>query len=71
MHGPLVGVDPAHALRLQRPLKQRVHWTERVGQLGLVVIALLLGGAMVAPLLSILAKALESPTGSGLGAFAA
>lgn len=71
MHGPLVGVDPAHALRLPRALKQRVHWTERVGQLGLVAIALLLGGAMVAPLFSILAKALESPTGSGLGAFAA
>ncbi|MBS0454952.1 MAG: putative 2-aminoethylphosphonate ABC transporter permease subunit [Proteobacteria bacterium] len=69
MHGPLVGVDPAHALRGARPLKQRVHWTERLGQLCLVLIALLLGGALVAPLFSILAKAVESPAGSGLGAF--
>lgn len=71
MHGPLVGVDPAQAVRLPRPVRLRIHWTERVAQLGLVAIALLLGVAMLAPLFSILAKAVESPTGSGLGAFAA
>jgi iron(III) transport system permease protein len=72
MHGPLVGVDPVQALRFPRPVKQRVHWTERLGQLGLVAIAVLLGVAMVAPLLSILGKALESSTGErDLGAFAA
>ena len=71
MHGPLVGVDPAQAVRLPRPVRLRIHWTERVAQLGLMAIALLLGVAMLAPLFSILAKAVESPTGSGLGAFAA
>ncbi|SFM66896.1 iron(III) transport system permease protein [Variovorax sp. OV329] len=71
MHGPLVGVDPAQALRMTRQVKLRIHWTERVAQLGLVAIALLLGLAMVAPLFTILAKAVESPDGSGLGAFAA
>lgn len=68
MHGPLVGVDPA--MRVVRQVKLRVHWTERVGQLGLVAIALLLAVAMVAPLFSILSKAVESPTGAGLSAFA-
>jgi len=71
MHGPLVGVDPAHALGMPRPMKQRVHWTERLGQAGLVLVALLLGVAMIAPLFSILVKAVQSPSGSGLGAFAA
>ncbi|HEY1226355.1 MAG TPA: putative 2-aminoethylphosphonate ABC transporter permease subunit, partial [Ramlibacter sp.] len=71
MHGPLVGVDPAQVLRMSRPVKLRIHWTERLAQLGLVAIALLLGVAMVAPLFAILAKAVESPEGSGLGAFAA
>ncbi|WP_093380746.1 putative 2-aminoethylphosphonate ABC transporter permease subunit [Variovorax sp. OV329] len=56
---------------MTRQVKLRIHWTERVAQLGLVAIALLLGLAMVAPLFTILAKAVESPDGSGLGAFAA
>ena len=69
--GPLVGVDPAEAMRMARPVRLRIHWTERLAQLGLVAIALLLGVAMVSPLFAILAKAVESPTGTGLGNFAA
>ena len=61
----------------QRPfvptsVKQRLHWSERVAQLGLVGIALLLGLGLVAPLFRILVQALEGPGGGiGLGAFGA
>ncbi len=56
------------------PLRQRVHWNERVGHLGLWAVVLLLGIGLVAPLLLILSKALEvqdGGTSSGWGAFAA
>jgi iron(III) transport system permease protein len=59
---------------LAAPLKQKVHWTDRLANLGLLVVLALLGIGLVAPLLLILSKALDSPEGaaaSGLGAFAA
>jgi len=53
-------------------VKQRLHWSERLAQLGLVGIALLLGVGLVAPLFRILMQALEGPGGGlGLGAFGA
>lgn len=61
----------AAAVRIA-PLRQRVHWNDRVGHLGLWAVVLLLGIGLVAPLLLILSKALEAPQGgatSGFGAF--
>jgi iron(III) transport system permease protein len=53
-------------------VKQRLHWSERLAQLGLVGIALLLGVGLVAPLFRILMQALEGTGGGlGLGAFGA
>ncbi|QEI06367.1 putative 2-aminoethylphosphonate ABC transporter permease subunit [Pigmentiphaga aceris] len=55
------------------PLRQRVHWTDRLGNLGLLGMLLLLGIGLVAPLIMILSKALDAPEGSatsGLTAFA-
>jgi len=56
------------------PVRQRVPRSERVAQLGLLGVVLLLGVGLVAPLLLILSKALDAPegaAGSGLGAFGA
>lgn len=56
------------------PVRQRVHWRDRVANLGLLGVVLLLGVGLVAPLLLILSKALDAPEGSavsGLGAFTA
>ncbi|MDM0013352.1 putative 2-aminoethylphosphonate ABC transporter permease subunit [Variovorax sp. J22P168] len=52
-------------------LRQRVPSSDRLGQIALVGTALLLLVGLVAPLLLILSKALESPEGGGAGAFAA
>ena len=56
------------------PLKQQIHWTDRLAHLALLgVVALLLTG-LVAPLLLILSHAIDAPEGaesSGLGAFGA
>jgi iron(III) transport system permease protein len=57
-----------------RPLKMRVHWSDRLASLGLLGIVLLLGLGLVAPLGLILSKALDAPdaaAASGLAAFAA
>jgi iron(III) transport system permease protein len=67
-------MSPMVAAVRAAPLKQRVHWTDRLGNLGLVGILLLLGVGLVAPLVLILSKALDTPEGStasGFGAFAA
>jgi len=67
-------MSPMAAAVRAAPLKQRVHWTDRLGNLGLLGILLLLGVGLVAPLVLILSKALDAPGGSatsGLGAFAA
>ncbi|GKT02318.1 putative 2-aminoethylphosphonate ABC transporter permease subunit [Acidovorax sp. SUPP3434] len=56
------------------PLRQRVHWSDRLAHLGLLGVVALLGVGLVAPLLLILSKALDAPQGgavSGLGAFTA
>jgi iron(III) transport system permease protein len=53
------------------PLRQRVHWTERVTNLGLLAIVALLVVGLVAPLVLILSKAMDAHEGrSGLAAFA-
>jgi len=67
-------MSPMAAAVRAAPLKQRVHWTDQLGNLGLLGILLLLGVGLVAPLVLILSKALDAPEGSatsGLGAFAA
>ena len=67
-------MSPTVAAVRAAPLKQRVHWTDRLGNLGLLGILLLLGIGLVAPLVLILSKALDAPEGStasGFGAFAA
>ncbi|CAN5458244.1 N/A [soil metagenome] len=56
------------------PLKQRVHWSDRIAHVALVGMALLLVVGLVLPLLLILSKAIEGQDGgasAGLGAFAA
>ena len=60
----------ATAVRLV-PLRQRVHWNERLGHLGLLGVLLLLGVGLVAPLLLILSKALQVPEGVAVSAFGA
>jgi len=54
---------------LQRlaPVRQRVHWTDRVAHLGLALIALALVAFLAAPLAAILLKALESKQGDFVG----
>lgn len=56
------------------PLRQRVHWTDRVANLALLGVVAMLGIGLVAPLMLILSKALDAPessTVSGFSAFAA
>lgn len=53
------------------PLRQRVHWNERLGHLGLLGVLLLLGFGLVAPLLLILSKALQVREGVAASAFGA
>jgi len=60
----------ATAVRLV-PLRQRVHWNERLGHLGLLGVLLLLGVGLLAPLLLILSKALQVPEGVAVSAFGA
>ncbi len=64
----------AAVLAAAAPLKQRIHWTDRLGHLALLgVVALLLIG-LIAPLALILSQAIGAPEGgafSGLGAFGA
>jgi iron(III) transport system permease protein len=50
-------------------LKQKVHWSDRLSNLGLLGVLLLLGVGLVAPLLLILSQALAGS--SGMAAFAA
>jgi len=67
-------MSPMVAAVRAAPLKQRVHWADRLGNLGLLGTLLLLGVGLVAPLVLILSKALDAPEGStasGLGAFTA
>jgi iron(III) transport system permease protein len=55
-------------------LRQRVHWSDRIANLGLLGVVGLLSIGLVVPLLLILSKALDAPDGaavSGVGAFAA
>ena len=55
------------------PLKQRVHWTDRVANVALLGTVALLCIGLVAPLFLILSKALDAPEGgamSGASAFA-
>ena len=68
----LVGNDlPGPSVLRAPPLRQRLHWIDRLSSLALLgTVALLLLG-LVAPLLFILAKALEAPEGAaGRSAFA-
>ena len=53
------------------PLKQRVYWVDRMSHLALLFTVALLAIGLVAPLLFILSKALETPDGaaSGVSAF--
>ncbi|MEF9999520.1 putative 2-aminoethylphosphonate ABC transporter permease subunit [Comamonas sp.] len=53
------------------PMRQRVHWNERLGHLGLLGVLLLLGVGLLAPLLLILSKALQVPEGVAVSAFGA
>lgn len=53
--------------RHARPLRQRVHWSDRLAQLGLVGVVLVLAVGLLAPLLAILAQSLGGA--SGLSAF--
>lgn len=65
---------PMTAAVLAPPLRQRVHWTDRIGNLLLLGAVALLCIGLIAPLLLILSKALDAPEGgatSGLGAFGA
>ncbi|MDM0041056.1 putative 2-aminoethylphosphonate ABC transporter permease subunit [Variovorax sp. J22G21] len=65
---------PTTAVVLVPPLRQQVHWTDRVGNLMLLGTVALLCIGLIAPLLLILSKALDAPEGdavSGLGAFGA
>ncbi|MDM0111179.1 putative 2-aminoethylphosphonate ABC transporter permease subunit [Variovorax sp. J22R133] len=65
-----VASQPLLAAARPSALKQRVHWTDRLGHLGLLGIAVLLLLGLVAPLLLILSKALDGE-GGGLHAFGA
>ncbi|MGJ7489387.1 putative 2-aminoethylphosphonate ABC transporter permease subunit [Variovorax sp. ZT4R33] len=58
---------------VQPPLRQQVHWTDRLANLGLLGTVALLCIGLLAPLLLILSKALDAPEGaaSGASAFAA
>ena len=65
---------PMTATVVAPPLRQRVHWTDRIGNLMLLGKVMLLGIGLIAPLLLILSKALYAPEDgsvSGLGAFGA
>jgi iron(III) transport system permease protein len=53
--------------RRARPLRQRVHWSDRLAQLGLIGVVLVLAVGLLAPLLAILAQSLGGA--SGLSAF--
>ncbi|RYX90200.1 MAG: putative 2-aminoethylphosphonate ABC transporter permease subunit [Comamonadaceae bacterium] len=56
------------------PLRQQVHWPDRLANVGLLGVVVLLGLGLVAPLLLILSKAFETPegaAGAGFGAFSA
>ena len=67
-------MSPMVAAVRAAPLKQQVHWTDRLANLGLLGVLALLGIGLVAPLLLILSKALDAPEGSataGVHAFAA
>jgi iron(III) transport system permease protein len=50
-----------------RPVRQRVHWTERFAHLGLALVVLALLAFLAAPLVAILQKAVEDPTGRYVG----
>jgi len=64
-------MNAAAAAGRMAPLRQRVHWNDRVGDLGLLGVVLLLGVGLVAPLLLILSKALQQPEGAAVSAFGA
>jgi len=51
------------ALALGAPVKQRVHWTDRVAHLAMAAVALALLAFLAAPLLAILLKAVEDKDG--------
>lgn len=53
------------------PLRQRLHWSDRIAHLGLVAVVLLLGLGLLAPLLAILSQSLHTSSGgpAGLAAF--
>ena len=52
---------------LSAPVKQKVHWTDRLGHLVLMAIAVALLAFLAAPLTAILAQSVESRDGSFVG----
>ena len=62
-----MAVDFGSARILFAPVRQQVHWTDRIAHLLLVVIAALLLAFLAAPLTAILAQSVESRDGSFVG----
>jgi iron(III) transport system permease protein len=55
------------ALPVARPVKLKIHWTERLAHAGMVIVALALLAFLAAPLLAILLKSIENNDGRFVG----
>jgi iron(III) transport system permease protein len=55
------------ALPVARPIRLKIHWTERLAHAGMVLVALVLLAFLAAPLLAILLKSIENNDGRFVG----